>query len=312
MLARLDRFWFAPAPALRLAALRVLIVAFGLFWLIALAPMLFGVYRFPTEQFEPVGVVSLLAAPLGLAATAVIHGLTVVLGIAALLGWRYRVTGPLYALGLLWIASYRNSWGMVFHTENLLVMHTLILAVTPAADSWAIDARGRADARAIDPRYGWAPKLMAAVTTIAYLLAGVAKLRNAGFTWLDGDVLLGHVAWDNLRKLELGSAYSPLGALLSAYPAVFVPLAWASVLLELGAPVALLGGWTARIWAIGMWSFHLGVAAIMAIVFAYPLTGLAFAPLFAIEQPLTRWARHVRERRPTSRLARLLPHALPE
>ena len=40
----------------------------------------------------------------------------------------YRVTAPLAALGMLWVTAYRNSWGMVFHTENLLVIHLAVLA----------------------------------------------------------------------------------------------------------------------------------------------------------------------------------------
>lgn len=307
---QLEQFWFAPASALRLASLRVLIVGYGLAWLLGLGPMLVGVYAYPAEQFAPVGLVSALDGPLPTSGMVVIHAITLLVGVAALLGWRFRVSGPIYALGLTWVATYRNSWGMVFHTENLLVMHTLILAVLPAADRWSIDAKravGQIGADELDARYGWGPKLMAAVTVIAYLLAGIAKLRNAGTAWLGGDVLLAHVAWDNLRKLELGSFHSPLGAWLSAHPTAFIPLAWMSVALELGAPLALLGGWVARIWALAMWGFHLGVALIMAIVFAYPLSGIAFAPLFAIDEPLLAWARRVRARRPASILARVLP-----
>jgi hypothetical protein len=310
LLARLDRFWFEPAPALRLAVLRVLIVGFGLVWLVGFSPVLIGTLRTPASRFAPVGVVSLLDAPLGFGLALGLWLACIVAGLAALLGWRFRISGPIYAVALLWVSSYRNSWGMIFHTENLLVMHTLILAALPAADAWSLDARrrlGPTDGLRLDPRYGWGPKLMATVTALAYLLAGIAKLRNAGGVWLDGEVLLGHVAWDNLRKHELGARHSPLGAALSAYPAAFVPLAWLSMVLELGAPLALLHRHIARVWAIGMWCFHAGVLAIMAILFAYPLSGLAFAPFFAVERPTRALAARVRERRPASILARLLP-----
>lgn len=300
-------WWFEPAPALRLAALRVLIVGFGLAWLLGLTPLMIQTMQFPAERFSAVGVVTLLDAPLGLAAGIGIQALTIAAGVAALLGWQFRVSAIIYGLGLLWITSYRNSWGMIFHSENLLVIHTLILMLLPAADVWSLDARLSSSRPAPHSRYGWGPKLMVGVTVIAYVLAGIAKLRNAGWAWLDGDVLLAHVAWDNLRKLELGAAYSPLGAWLSAYPAIFAPLAWMSLLLELGAVVALLGGRIAAIWALGMWSFHLGVAAIMAIVFPYPLMGVAFAPLFAVERPLLRLAAWLRSRRLGPWLEPVLP-----
>jgi hypothetical protein len=285
----LSRWWFREAPAERLATLRVLIVGFGLFWLIGGSPLLLGFGRFPPERFEPVGVVSLLSAPLPNVAVIAAWLFAVLTGVAALLGWRWRVFGPAFALGLLWVTTYRNCWGMVFHAENLLVMHALILAVLPAADTWSLDAR-RAGSPELDPhpRYGWGPMLMATIAALTYLLAGVAKLRNAGLEWFDGDVLLSHVAWDNLRKVELGDVHSPIGAWLAGHAWVFAPLAWMSLVLELGAPLVLLHRRIAAVWAIGMWCFHLGVLMIMAILFPYPLSGIAFAPLFAVEKPVER------------------------
>lgn len=312
LLARLDRWWFCPAPALRLAVLRVMIVGFGLLWLTGAGPLLLANLRFDAASFEPVGVVTLLDAPVGVAAGVCVWLATISCGVAALLGWRFRVLGPIYAVGLLWVASYRNSWGMIFHSDNLLVIHTLILALLPASEAWSLDARraarrGKGAPSGPDARYGWGPKLMATITVLCYVLAGVAKLRNAGGAWLDGDVLLAHVAWDNLRKVELGAGHSVIGAALSAYPAVFVPLAWASMVLELGAPVALFGRRLAWIWAIGMWSFHVGVLLIMAILFAYPVSGVAFASLFAVEVPALALAARLRARNPNSKLVRLLP-----
>lgn len=307
----LDRFWFVPIPGLRLAVLRVLICAFALVWLIGFAPILWSGLWFPHERFEPVGVVKLLDAPLAPALGVGIWLLTLIAGLATLLGWRFRMVAPVFAVGLLWVASYRNSWGMIFHSENLLIMHVLVLALVPASDAWSLDAARdpelRARGRTCHARYGWGPRLMATITVLTYVLAGVAKLRNSGFAWLAGDVLLSHVAWDNLRKVELGDLHSPIGAALSAYPAVFVPLAWLSVTLELGAPIALLGPRLARIWAAAMWAFHVGVLLIMAIAFTYPLTGVAFAPMFAVEQPVAALANRLRRRRPNSVLARMLP-----
>ncbi|HVI02744.1 MAG TPA: HTTM domain-containing protein [Enhygromyxa sp.] len=307
----LDRFWLVPIPGLRLAVVRVLICAFALVWLVGFAPILLSGLWFPPERFEPIGVVSLLDAPLAPAIGVVIWLITVIAGVASLIGWRFRTIAPLFAIGLLWVTSYRNSWGMIFHSENLLVMHVLVLALLPAADAWSFDAARdpelRARGRELHGRYGWGARLMATITVLTYVVAGVAKLRNSGTAWLAGEVLLSHVAWDNLRKVELGDLHSPIGAALSAYPAVFVPLAWMSVALELGAPIALLGPRLARVWAAGMWAFHVGVLLIMAIAFVYPLTGVAFAPMFAVEQPVAALADRLRRRRPNSMLARLLP-----
>jgi len=62
-----------------------------------------------------------------------------------------------------------------------------------------------------------------------------------------------------------------------------------SLVLELGAPLALVGRRVGKAWAIGMWGFHVGVLAIMAITFAYPLSGIAFAPFFWVEALVRRF-----------------------
>src|SRR5690606_28975703 len=116
--ARLERFWFVPAPGLRLAVVRVLICAYALIWLIAGAPILLSALWFPADRFEPVGITSLLATPLAPALGVLIWLVTFVAGVAVLLGWRFRLIAPVFALGLLWVTTYRNSWGMIFHSEN--------------------------------------------------------------------------------------------------------------------------------------------------------------------------------------------------
>jgi hypothetical protein len=108
-------------------------------------------------------------------------------------------------------------------------------------------------------------------------------LKLAGSAWLHGDYLRAEIAHDNLRKIELGSNYSPLGAWLVTYSWPFGVLAWLTLVLELGAPIALLGGRVALSWAALAWSFHVGVAALMVIIFPYQLFGFAFLPFFALE-----------------------------
>ena len=58
---------------------------------------------------------------------------------------------PIAAALLLWTLSYRNSWGLPFHTENLLVLHVIALALAPAADAWALGAAKRRAERSSTP-----------------------------------------------------------------------------------------------------------------------------------------------------------------
>jgi hypothetical protein len=175
---------------------------------------------------------------------------------------------------------------MKFHVENLMTLHVVLLAGAPAADDLSLDARRRPGARLAEHgRYGWVARAMAIVTVTTYVLAGVAKLKLAGAGWLQGDYLRAEIAHDNLRKLELGSTYSPLGAWLVTYTWPFGALALLTLVLELGAPIALLGGRWALTWVVLAWTFHVGVAALMVIIFPYQLTAIAYLPFF----PLERW-----------------------
>jgi hypothetical protein len=105
-------------------------------------------------------------------------------------------------------------------------------------------------------------------------------------------VLRTHIAYDALRKIELGSAHSPVGAWLVQFEGVFPVLGALTLVLELGAPLALLNRRAAWVWVLGIWGFHLSVVVLMAIGFAYPLSGCAFASLFAVEcLRHTRWVK---------------------
>jgi hypothetical protein len=297
--AGLARWWFAPAPAERLAALRIAIGGFAVIWMSARLPEVVSVARLPAGELAPVGIIRVLGralgAPLPVIAVAAIAVVTIGLLIAFTAGVRYRVTAPLAALGLLWTLSYRNSWGMVFHTDNLLVLHVIALAAAPAADAWTL-GRGAPPRDAPAAGYGWAIKLLAAITCVAYVLAGIAKLRLAGLSWIDGAQLRNQIAVDNLRKALLGGTIAPLARLLVAHPGGLVGLSILTLGIELGAPLALLGGRLARGWAWGAWGFHVGVVLAMNVWFPYPLVGIAFLPLLEAEHLVGRLARWWRSR----------------
>ncbi|HET6585640.1 MAG TPA: hypothetical protein VFG69_19405, partial [Nannocystaceae bacterium] len=273
--------------AMRLLSVVAGLVAAALVYAIGRAGDFVATARFSGRQFVPVGPIALLSTPLPASLVIALVVLTVALGVAFVLGWRFRGTGPAFAAALLCLTSYRNSWSMVFHTENLMVLHVIVLAGSRAADAWALDARGRP---LPEPhwRYGWPIELLCRITVATYLIAGITKLRNGGIGWVTSDTLRNFVAYDNLRKAELGDLYSPIGAFMVRYDWLFPPLAAAALLVELGAPLALLHRRVAIAWCGLSWAFHVGVLAVMWIVFHYPLLGLAYAPFFALDRVLVR------------------------
>lgn len=310
-LAAFDRYWFAAMPPERLAALRVIVGAFAWIYLVVRGAHLTGYAQFHARNFAPVGVTSWLTDPLSPALVYAIYALTLLVGLGFVAGARYRLSGPLFAAGFLWVTTYRNSWGMIFHTDNLVALHLGALALAPAAEAWSYDARG-CEPPPPHGRFGWAVRSLCCITVASYVLAGIAKLRNAGWVWSDGNILREHVAYDALRKIELGSFHSPVGAWLVEYAWPFQILGVLTLVLELGAPLALLDRRIRTAWVLGIWGFHLGVIALMAITFAYPVSGAAFASFFAVERlgthprtrRLARWFTGLgpkRERRETER-----------
>jgi hypothetical protein len=300
----------APAPAARLAGLRILVGAYATAWAAIRLPAHLWHADQVADRWHAVGVLAPLGSPPADVAIVLLAAAAPVLGLLFVAGWRYGAVGPLFAVAMLVLATLDSAWGQVFHTENLVVLHLLILAAAPAADVLAVGrprprpahATG-ADDRAHhedlddpgkptgpDGRYGWPVRLAAVAVVLAYVLAGIAKLRIGGLDWLDGDTLRHLVANDNLRKALLGDSYSPIGTHMVGQAWLFPPLAVVTVVVELGAVLALRGGRWRTAWVAAAWLFHAGVLALMAIVFPYQLAGVAFAPFFRLERLADRYA----------------------
>lgn len=259
---------------LRLAQARILVAGFSLAYLLARLPHFWRVGGQGPERWAPVGPLVLWSEPWPFWIYAGLLVASVLLSFLATIGWRYRWTGPLFAVALAFVLSYRNCWGMVFHTENLMVIHAGILALAPADRQLARTLRPRqqGDAR-------WAQSLLWALivaTVLSYVVAGWAKLDIVGWEWFSGDTIRTQVAFDNLRKQALGSFYSPVGLWLAKISWVWAPLASLTFVVELCAPLALLHRKALLCWVLLAWGFHFGIVVAMGIVFPYQLSLVAY------------------------------------
>ncbi len=287
-LGLLDGFFLKKAPAARPAVMRILLGVYVLYYTGVRYHMFMSVAGSDPELFKPVGVAKVHSKPVSVKKFRLILLAFYALNVAFILGFRHRWTGPLFGAVMLWLLTYRNSWSMIYHNDNILVFHAMILGLSPSADAYSLDSLMRAttqDDNEPDWRYGWPMQLMNTTTTLTYFLAGFAKVKGPlGWRWGEGESLRGQVAVDGLRKELLGSSAATLAYALYERLYIFKMMGIGSFVVELVAPLTLLNKRISRLWAMAAFGMHWGILFIMGIKFRYQLAGLIFAPFFDLEK----------------------------
>ena len=274
------KLWFAEVDPQRLAVLRIASGSFALWYLISRFEMLGRMVQ-NFDAFEPVGVLSAMQRPIGPELFQGFMIVLLVLNILFILGWKFRFTGPAFAIVTLLFFTYRNSWSMIYHNRNALVLHLLILGFVASADACSLDAwhrkRKNFAAKTASWRYGWPVMLISAVTVGSYLLSGIAKVAgDLAWEWANGSAMRSQIAVDALRKSVLGAETAPLFDLIYEYTWLFLGMGILTFFLELGAPLALLCKPWGKLWALLTFGMHWGIFLIMGITFRYQMTGLIF------------------------------------
>jgi hypothetical protein len=277
------------APASRLGLVRLVVGGYTLVYLLRQRAKFRQLAQSDRSLFAPVGPVRVLAEPLPAPVAGKLLDATLVSTVLFILGVEYRFVGPLHSTLLTWTLSYRNSWSMIFHSENTVVWHTLLLAASRAADAVSVDALvSRITPTGAHRRYGWPLQAMQAASAATYLLSGMAKLYGStGWGWVSGGQLRRQVAMDQIRKNIYGS-HKGTAVAQALYPHrnLFTAFAVGALVLELGAPLALIHPKVGRLWAVSTFGMHWGIRAIMGIKFRYQQSGASFAPWFNLEHLL--------------------------
>ncbi|MEM7380507.1 MAG: DCC1-like thiol-disulfide oxidoreductase family protein [Bacteroidota bacterium] len=284
----LKKRWFVPVAPERLALLRIATGLFCLWYLFSRYDMLQRMIR-NTDAFEPVGILSWMERPLEPNTFWWISLLLIGLNLCFILGWKFKITGPAFALLALLFFTYRNSWSMIYHNRNALVLHMLILALVASADAWSLDSsnKRRKGLRKKEAswKYGWPIMLICSVTVGSYFLSGVAKLAgDLALEWANGSAMRSQVAVDAIRKSVLGAETAPLFNVIYRHTWLFLAMGIFTFLVELGAPLALLNKRLGRLWAVLTFGMHWGIFFIMGITFRYQMSGLIFLSFFEPEK----------------------------
>ena len=301
----LDQLWFPALSPARLATLRIAVGIFSLWYLADHYSMYVEMAATETFYFRPLGAVFWMQSPLSPFAFEALLVLTLIANLAFIAGLCHRFSGPLFGLLLLVVLSYRNSWTMIYHSDNPLVLHVLVLGFVASAEVWSADSwlrSRRALAPSLEPhwRFGWPVQLISALTASGYLLSAIAKLAgDLGWDWTSGESLRGQVAADAIRKALLGEQPPDLAFQLYPHLWIFGAIGLLSMLVELGAPAALLHRRLGYLWALNAFAMHWGIFFVMGITFRYQLTGLIFLSFFPLER-LPALARRARALLPQS------------
>lgn len=287
VVAALEPTLLPPTSPRHTGVLRLTTGLYTMWYLGGRLRMLRRVHRTDPALFAPVGPCRVLRTPLPPVLADAVATATVVTTALFTIGLGHRILGPAHAALLTWTLSYRNSWSMIYHSNNGLVLHTIALGFTPSADDVSVDRLLRGGPT---PPATWrqavAPLGMNLATVAVYLLSGIAKVAGPlGWRWASGRSLRGQVDADGLRKSVLGSSGGPLGARLRDHDALFTAMAAGSLAVELLAPVALADRRVGRLWSAAAFGMHWGIKAIMNITFRHQLSGVMYLPFILGRRP---------------------------
>lgn len=285
--------WFIRVAPQRLALLRIATGCFSLWYLLSRFDMLQKMAGSDIGTFDSIGILNWMNEPLSEGVFWWITVVLILLNLLYIIGWKFRFTGPAFAVLALLYFTYRNSWSMIYHNRNALILHIVILGLVASADALSWDSRKKARKGHASPKahwqYGWPIQLICAVTVGSYLLAGIAKLAGGlALQWANGSAMRSQIAVDAIRKEMLGSEAAPLFNALYEHTWLFLAMGILTFVLELGAPLALVKKRWGMVWAALTWMMHWGIFFIMGIRFRYQMSGLIFLSFFDIEKLLPR------------------------
>src|SRR5262245_23121458 len=133
---KVHEFWFESAPARRLGMLRILVGAFVIYYLTPELDEFLQVGRTNPKLFAPVGVI--FHGPINIDLYHWILRATLAGAFCFAFGLWHRIAAPIFACLMLWVFCYRQSWSMIYHSDNLVVLHVMILAFTRSADALSL------------------------------------------------------------------------------------------------------------------------------------------------------------------------------
>jgi hypothetical protein len=116
----IDRVFFPELPPLNLAICRIVLGAWVLYYFSSGhgASFVRACVDSSPDLFRPIGVVTLLDKPISPQLFHLLYRAMFASAVCFLVGFGHRFLALIFALLQLFLWTYRNSWGFIYHTEN--------------------------------------------------------------------------------------------------------------------------------------------------------------------------------------------------
>lgn len=271
-----ERFWHRPAPAVDLAAMRILLAGVGL-WMALSRHDLPGMLAFPAELWRNVTPERRLrfamVLPLGAerALYWALHGAL----LCALLGVRARAASFASGLLLYHFAPFET----IIRTANpylrgftIPCLGLLILSFARCGDALTVDgalrrvaARAPRSAPPDDPAYRWPLVLVQVLFCQIYFFAGWSKLATTGWAWLEAGNIRGHLLV--LNQALTAAPEASWGYALARHPALCALVAWTGLAFEFAFPLVLFSDRARRVLVPLALAFHAANSLLFRIFF---------------------------------------------
>lgn len=252
---------FAGENARRLAAVRI-----GLCGLLALRLAISGagsVAGQPAALFQPLSYMKLFTAmpSPGVAAAAQIVG--VVAALLATAGLRFRATLAIALVCELLLQGMLDSTGKVIYNDLVLTLCLLpLLAAGGAATAaWSVGAGRRGSGTGVGEAYGWPVRLAMTIVALAYLFAGLQKLRYSGLDWVTSD----NMRWILYASSDAAAHPNPLALFIADHAWMAHLLAGVTLAIELTFPVVLFRPALCWIYLPAIVALHVGIRLAMGL-----------------------------------------------
>ncbi|WP_437737453.1 hypothetical protein [Sorangium sp. So ce1335] len=281
----IDRFAFAPASAMPLAALRIGLASVLLLQAAMVAPVFLDLYgrtgilqgplndMLARSDLLRVGWLIDGLAPLGIGEAAFVKGtgaLYALALVALLLGWRARAAAALAWLThlLLMMTADSTSYGADSYAHIFL----FYLMWMPSGAALSLDRRlGRAPAGP-PPTTRLSLRVLQVHLCVSYLASGLSKASGA--QWWNGDAVWRSVMLPEYRQLDL--------SWLAQHPWIPTLAGWLVLLVEAGYAFFIWPRQTRRLWVAATVALHLGIAVFMGLVVFGVLMAVLTLALFGV------------------------------